>query len=97
MLALAYFLIDSYIFSILLGYFEIKAVNCFIFQDIVVGAERKKLKRRQRPYFGKVAKFTGSVDSLDGKWHVDFYDVSYFFMGVEIFSVTKETVVSNHH
>jgi len=84
-------------FSILLGVFEIKAVNWFIFQYTVVRVKRKRLKGRQRPYFGKVAKFTGSVDSLDGKWHVDFYDVSYFFMGVEIFSVTKETVVSNHH
>ena len=55
----------------------------------------RKLKKLQKPLFGKVARLTGSVNSLEGKWHVNFYDVTYYFLGIEIFSSTKEKVISD--
>lgn len=59
-----------------------------------MGEVKQKQRKRQRPFFGKVTKLTGSVDSLDGDWHVNFYDVRYFFLGIEIFSVAKEKVIT---
>lgn len=58
-----------------------------------MGAKRKKLEKIQKPLFGKVAKLTGSISSLEGKWHVEFYDIDYYFLGVEIFSRALEKVV----
>ena len=72
-----------------------KVVNCFVFHSKALGIKHRKLKKSQKPFFGKIAKLTGSVNSLDGKWHVNFYDVTYYFLGVEIFSSTIEKVISD--
>ena len=47
----------------------------------------------QKPLWGKLAKKTGSVNSLDGKWRVEFYEVTYYFLRIEMFTITKEKVV----
>jgi hypothetical protein len=43
-----------------------------------------------RPFIGKVQTLLETIHSLDEKWYVEFWDVHYFFLGIEIFSKKKE-------
>ncbi len=47
-----------------------------------------------RPFFGKVQKLVETIHSLDEKWYVEFWDIHYFFLGIEVYSVKKEIVKS---
>ncbi|MDD3568153.1 MAG: hypothetical protein PHT92_07115 [Bacteroidales bacterium] len=33
-----------------------------------------------------------TIHSLDEKWYVEFWDVHYYFLGIEVFSTKKEVV-----
>ncbi len=58
--------------------------------------EENKQQPKLKPLWGKLEKKTGSVDSLDGKWRVEFYEVTYYFLRVEMFTITKEKVVPDN-
>ncbi|MDX9845573.1 MAG: hypothetical protein RBT74_01210 [Tenuifilaceae bacterium] len=47
-----------------------------------------------RPFFGKVQKLVETIHSLDEKWYVEFWDVHYFFLGIEVYNIKKEVVKS---
>jgi hypothetical protein len=50
------------------------------------------VETHNKPFFGKVQKLIETIHSLDEKWYVEFWDVHYFFLGIEIFSKKKEIV-----
>jgi hypothetical protein len=45
-----------------------------------------------RPFFGKMQRLNETIHSLDEKWYVEFWDVHYYFLGIEVFSTKKEVV-----
>lgn len=56
----------------------------------------EKKENKHKPLWGKLEKKTGSVNSLDGKWRVEFYEVTYYFLRIEMFTITKEKVVPDN-
>ena len=45
-----------------------------------------------KPFFGKVQKLVETIHSLDEKWYVEFWEVHYYFIGIEVFISKKEIV-----
>lgn len=46
----------------------------------------------RKPFIGKVQVLIETIHSLDEKWYVEFWDVHYFFLGIEVFTSKKEVV-----
>ncbi|HCX99512.1 MAG TPA: hypothetical protein DG754_05165 [Bacteroidales bacterium] len=46
----------------------------------------------KRPFFGTFKVLVETINSLDDKWFVEFWDVQYFFLGIEIFRSKREVV-----
>lgn len=49
----------------------------------------------ERPFFGKTKKLLETLHSLDEKWYVEFWDIHYYFLGIEVYSKRKEVVKQN--
>ncbi|MBN1989947.1 MAG: hypothetical protein JW783_11160 [Bacteroidales bacterium] len=50
------------------------------------------IEQDKAPLFGKTNRFLERIDSLDGKWYVEFFEVKFFFLGIEVYSARKEKV-----
>ena len=56
--------------------------------------ELQLLGRYKQPFFGKVKKLLETIHSLDEKWYVEFWEVHYYFFGIEVYTSKKEVVRS---
>ncbi|KAF5076870.1 hypothetical protein DSECCO2_156160 [anaerobic digester metagenome] len=52
----------------------------------------QNIQQEKTPLFGKTNRFLERIDSLDGKWYVEFFEVKFFFLGFELYSAKKEKV-----
>ena len=48
-----------------------------------------------RPFFGKTKKLLERINSLDEKWYVEFWEVHYYFFGIDVYYSKKEVVKQN--
>lgn len=46
----------------------------------------------KRPFFGRTQELLDRIDSLDEKWYVEFWQIKYFFLGIEVYMTRKEVV-----
>ncbi|HPF92870.1 MAG TPA: hypothetical protein PLV65_02975 [Tenuifilaceae bacterium] len=46
----------------------------------------------KRPFFGKSKVLLETIHSLDDKWYVEFWDIHYFFLGIEVYHVKREVI-----
>lgn len=52
----------------------------------------QNIQQEKVPLFGKTNRFLERIDSLDGKWYVEFFEVKFYFLGFELYSAKKEKV-----
>jgi hypothetical protein len=46
----------------------------------------------KNPFFARTRTLRERIDSLDDTWYVEFWDVHYYFIGIEVYSTKKEIV-----
>lgn len=46
----------------------------------------------KRPLFGTSKVLLETINSLDNKWFVEFWDVQYYFLGIEVYRSKREIV-----
>ena len=56
---------------------------------------QKVNNKESKPFFGIKKDLVETINSLDNKWFVEFWELRYFFMGIEIFFRKKEVVREN--
>lgn len=47
------------------------------------------------PFFGAHKVLLETINTLDDKWLVEFWEIQYFFFGIEIFRYKRELVTKN--
>lgn len=52
-------------------------------------------KRTSPPFFGTHKVLMETINTLDNKWLVQFWEIQYFFFGIEIFRFKRELVTKN--
>jgi hypothetical protein len=52
-------------------------------------------KNFNRPFFGKTKKLLETINSLDEKWYVEFWEDHFYFFGIEVFYSKREVVKQN--
>jgi hypothetical protein len=53
----------------------------------------KQHSDQQRPFFGVQKNLVETINSLDMKWYVEFWEEHFYFLGIEVYARKKEKVV----
>ncbi|MBE9511142.1 MAG: hypothetical protein IMY71_09710 [Bacteroidetes bacterium] len=52
-----------------------------------------KAENRKKPFLGIIEDFKGKTYAMKEDWHVELYDISYYFLGFRLAKHTEERVI----
>jgi len=56
-------------------------------------SEKSLYLSMKKPFIGRTRQLIDKIQSLDGKWFVEYWEIKIYFIGIEAYCYKKEKVV----